>query len=215
MLVWNWQLLLSTLSGMGVLILLFQFPLDRWWLYWRKAQETMNASQRRLLVALGGSALAGIGTYWGLHLWEQIDNQVLAASAIAQGIIITLLLGLQLSRFVLSPQGSKQRDRFSPLTENLTAENPLKRLMAIRELTQLAIQGRLHPEQLKQLSEYFSLLFSTETEPKVRQGLLETLQLHQCWQNWENHSRQPLQPLQKVKTVSKRQIIEKTKSAQI
>lgn len=204
MLVWNWQLLLATLAGGSVLILLFQFPLDRWSVYWRKWQQQMNVSQRRLLIALTGSGLAGMGTYWAVKLWDYLDNPWLAGGAIAQGIILTLLLGLQLSKLFASNAASPQPDRFSKLVGELTADHALQRLMAIRELTQLAINGHLSTEQLQQVSEYFSLLFAVESEAMIRQRLLDnmqTLQSHQCWYNWESKSRQPLQKLEQLNKV--------------
>ena len=201
MLVWNWQLLLATLAGGGVLILLFQFPLERWPLYWRQWQQRINVSQRRLLIALTGSGLAGIGTYWAVKLWNDLDNPWLAGGAIAQGMILTLLLGLQLSNRLASNAAAPQPDRFSKLVRELTADHSLQRLMAIRELTQLAINGHLSTEQLQQVSEYFSLLFAVESEAMIRQRLLDnmqTLQCHQCWYNWESKSRQPLQKLEQL-----------------
>ena len=201
MLVWNWELLLATVTGMGVLLLLFRFPFDRWGMYWRQWETTVNASHKRLLLALGGSSLAGIGVYWGLNLWTEIENHWLAGGAIGQMLLITLLLCLQVSKLVTHSGETSQRDRFSQRVEELTAEHPLKRLKAIQDLTQLAIRGSLQPEQLKQISEYFSLLFKVETEPMLRQRLLEsmqTLQLHRCWENWEVKQRKPLQQLQKV-----------------
>lgn len=201
MLLWNWELLLATLTGMGVLILLFRFPIDRWGMYWRQWETRVNASHKRLLLALAGSSFAGIAVYWGLNLWTQIENHWLAGGAIGQGVLITLLLCLQVSKLVTDSGETPTGDRFSQRIEELTAEHPLKRLLAIQDLTQLAIKGRLQSEQLKQISEYFSLLFKVETEPMIRQGLLEsmqTLQLHHCWQNWNIKQRQPLQKLQKV-----------------
>lgn len=201
MLLWNWQLLFATLAGSGVLLLLSKFPLDRWSLYWQKWHR-ITLPQRRLVIAVIGSGVAGIGTYWGVNIWEALDNPWLASGAIAQGVILTLLLASQVSKlFVASPSQTSVSQHLA----DLTADNPLKRLMAIRDLTQLAIRGKLKPEQLKQVNEYFSLLFSIETKPIVRQGLLEsmqTLQLNQCWQNWEKNSRQPLQNLQKSKKVT-------------
>lgn len=201
MLIWNWQLLFATLAGIGVLVLLSRFPIDRWSLYWQKWQQQINLPQRRLLIAVIGSGIAGIGTYWGVNLWQELNNPWLASGAIAQGVLLTILLAFQSSKlFTTSPSPHP----FSEMLGDLTAENPLKRLMAIRELTQLAIRGNLHADQLKQVNEYFSLLFSVETKPIVRQGLLEsmqTLQLNQCWHKWENQSRQPLKNLQKSKKV--------------
>jgi len=204
MLVWNWQLLLATLAGGGGLILLFQFPIDRWSVYWRQWQQRITISQRRLLMALTGSSFAGIGTYWALNLWQHLENPWLAGGAIAQGIILTLLLGLQLSKILASDTNSHNNDCFSRLVGNLTADHPLQRLMAIQELTQLAIRAQLQTEQLKQVSEYFSLLFSVESDPMIRQRLLDhmqTLQRHHCWYNWENKSGQPLQKLEQLNKV--------------
>jgi len=204
MLVWNWQLLLATVLGMGVLILLFRFPLDRWSGYWQKWQQSLDLSQKRLFTALAGSTLVGVGTYWALQLWDHMDNHWLAGGAIAQGVGIALLLGWQVAKLIHPPSLGNPKDQFSQLLEALGAEHPLRRLMAVRQLTTLAIQGKLHASQLQQMSEYFSLLFSVETEPMLRQGLLEsmqTLQLHHCWCKWETKTVPPLQKLQKVKKV--------------
>ncbi|MFP3345052.1 hypothetical protein R0J87_21470, partial [Halomonas sp. SIMBA_159] len=63
MLVWNWQLLLATVIAMGMLIVLFRFPVNHWSGYWQKWQHTLDESQQRLLMALGGSSLIGVGSY--------------------------------------------------------------------------------------------------------------------------------------------------------
>jgi len=204
MLVWNWQLLLATVMGMGGLVLLFRFPLDRWSGYWQKWQQTLDLSQRRFFTALAGSTLVGVGTYWALQLWDHVDNHWLAGGAIAQGIVIALLLGWQVAKLIHPASQGAPPHQFSQLLAALSADHPLQRLTAIRQLTQLAIQGKLQSSQLQQMSEYFSLLFSVETEPILRQRLLEsmqTLQLHHCWQNWERETAPPLQKLQKVKKV--------------
>ena len=204
MLVWNWQLLLATGMAMGMLILLFRFPVPRWSGYWQKWQQILDESQQRLLMALGGSSVIGVGSYWALQLWDQVDNHWLAGSAIAQGILLTGLFGLQVSQLITASDENNPQHQFSQLIDQLSAEHPLKRLRAIRELTQLAIKGNLHPSQLQEISESFSLLFVVETESILRQGLLEsmqTLQRHQCWQKWEIKSGKPLQKLQKVKKV--------------
>ncbi|WP_216086686.1 ABC transporter ATP-binding protein [Halothece sp. PCC 7418] len=204
MLVWNWQLLLATVIAMGMLIVLFRFPVNRWSGYWRKWQQTLDESQQRLLMALGGSSLIGVGSYWALQLWDHLDNHWLAGSAIAQGILLTGLFGLQVSKLITASDDNHPQHHFSQLIDELSAEHPLKRLRAIRQLTQLAIKDNLHASQLQEISESFSLLFAVETEPILRQGLLEsmqTLQRHQCWQKWEIKSGKPLQKLQKVKKV--------------
>jgi ABC-type multidrug transport system fused ATPase/permease subunit len=204
MLVWNWQLLLATVIAMGMLILLFRFPVNDWSRYWQKWQHTLDESQQRLLMALGGSSLIGVGSYWALQLWDHVDNHWLAGSAIAQGILLTGLFGLQLSKLITTSDQNDSQYQFSQLIDELSAEHPLKRLRAIRQLTQLAIKNNLHSSQLQEISESFSLLFAVETEPILRQGLLEsmqTLQRHQCWYKWEIQSGKPLQKLQKVKKV--------------
>ena len=204
MLVWNWQLLLATVMAMGMLILLFRFPVHRWSGYWQKWQQRLDESQQRLLMALGGSSLIGVGSYWALQLWDHLDNHWLAGSAIAQGILLTSLFGLQVSKLITVSDQTRPQHQFSQLIDELSAEHPLKRLRAIRQLTQLAIKGSLHPSQLQEISESFSLLFAVETEPILRQGLLDsmqTLQRHQCWQKWEVKSGKPLQTLQKVNKV--------------
>ena len=204
MLIWNWQLLLATGIAMGMLIVLFRFPVHHWSGYWHKWQQTLDESQRRLLMALGGSSLIGVGSYWALQLWDHVDNHWLAGSAIAQGILLTSLLGLQVSKLITTADQNNSHHQFSELIDELSAEHPLKRLRAIRQLTQLATQGTLHTSQLQAISESFSLLFAVETEPILRQGLLEsmqTLQRHQCWHKWEIKSGKPLQNLQKVQKV--------------
>jgi hypothetical protein len=59
----------------------------------------------------------------------------------------------------------------------LSDREPLKRLIAIRQLTRLARTTNLKSEYNCQLVEYFRLMLSQEREAIVRDAILESLQI--------------------------------------
>jgi hypothetical protein len=62
------------------------------------------------------------------------------------------------------------------LVTNLTDADPLKRLIAVRQLTGLAAGYRLDRTDLNATLDYFRLMLSREPEPLVRDAILDGLQ---------------------------------------
>jgi len=77
-------------------------------------------------------------------------------------LLIISLLGWQ-----IWDKGSKQND-FDSYLVDLTNSDPLKRLIAIRQLA--GLQNSTHP-----LQDYYKIMLSREKDPLVKKALLEAL----------------------------------------
>ena len=173
---WNWQLLLATSTGIGLMWLTYKMSHQQYRKLWQRFTRAIAVSNRRLLFAVGSGSLGGLVTYMFANIWADAENRWLATGSILQGLgtLITLiLLGWQINRE--SSRGNEAK--FEQLLGDLTADDSLKRLIAIRQLTNLAYKKVLDREQQTQLIEYFCLMLTQSQEPSVREALLDSLDI--------------------------------------
>jgi hypothetical protein len=153
---WNWQLYWS-----------------RWWRFWQ--------GSRQLALAVGSGGIAALSTYIAASIWVDSENPWLAVGSILQGFgtLLTLLL---LVWHIMQQQKEGDPDKFDQFLADLTDADPLKRLIAVRQLTPLANHSRCHQsKRQQQLLEYFLLMLSQEKEPVIRKAVLDSIQ--QCQTN--------------------------------
>jgi hypothetical protein len=74
------------------------------------------------------------------------------------------------------PHLPDQESKYHRALGNLTALEPLKRLIALQQITELAINQELSTLQQNQSTECIRLLLSLEPEPVVREAGLTALQ---------------------------------------
>jgi hypothetical protein len=176
MLLWNWKLVLATSSGVGLMMLIYVMQGWNWQAYWLHWRRYLTESNRKLTVAVGSGGIAALTTYIAASIWVDSENRWLATGSILQGFgtLLTLVL---LSWQMVGHQNKQTTELFDELLMELTGVDPLKRLIAVRQLTNLARKARCNPLHRSHLVEYFRLMLSVEQEPIVRKAILDGLQL--------------------------------------
>ncbi|MEH2283419.1 MAG: armadillo-type fold-containing protein [Nostoc sp.] len=175
MLLWNWKLLLALLIGIGVMVLVYSMQEWDWQLRWSKIRKFLNSSNRRLALAVISGGLATVSTYMAAAIWVDSQSPWIAAGAIVQGVgtLLTLiLLGWQIVNFY----ENREEDHLDQLLVNLTEKDPLKRLIALRQLTKFISRKRVDSSVEQDVVECLQLLLSREEEVVVREAAFKSLQ---------------------------------------
>jgi hypothetical protein len=175
MLLWNWKLLLALLIGVGVMVLVYSMQGWDWQLRWSKIREFLDSSNRRLVLAVLSGGVATVSTYMAAAIWVDSHSQWIAAGAIAQGmatLLTLILLVWQLVNFY----GNREEDHLDRLLVNLTEKDPLKRLIALRQLTKLITRKRVDSSAQQDVVECLQLLLSREEEVVIREAAFKSLQ---------------------------------------
>lgn len=175
MLAWNWKLVFATGSGVGLMLLVYSLQNWNWQAilsYWR---QFFSGSQGKLAAAVGSGGFAALGTYIAASLWADSENRWLAIGSILQGLG-TLLTIVLLVWHSLADRRWREEVKFERSLHDLTATEPLKRLIAIRRLANLYNKSLLSENEREQLIEYFCLMLATEKDNIVREAIYKNLQ---------------------------------------
>ncbi|HHP7230779.1 MAG TPA: ATP synthase subunit I [Xenococcaceae cyanobacterium] len=172
---WNWKLLLATVVGIGLMWLVYTVQTHNWHKYRRIWQRLLTNYNRKLTLAISSGGMGAFTTYLVVSIWADAENQWLATGLILQGLatIVTLFL---LGWYLWSNQTQKHETRFEQLSQDLTATEPLKRLIAIRQLNILVVTNTVPREYAIRLAEYYHLMLSQPQEPIVTEALLDGLE---------------------------------------
>lgn len=192
MLLWHWQLFLATGSGISVMAIVYLMQQGYGQHYWQELERLLRGTNRQMAVAVGSGAIASIGCYLAIAIYLDSPNGWIATGKVLQGgstVGIFLLLLWQLlqqkSPLHQSSLGYERRhqqqahdpeNQYTRALENLTAPEPLKRLIAVQQLSQLAIDQELTALQRSQGIECIRLLISLEPEPAVQEASFTALQ---------------------------------------
>ena len=168
-LLWPWLLALAVGLTVATGCYLAQQGQLRAWRGWQRLWSRANRSLS--LSALAGLVATG-SAYLALAIWIEAGRSWLAAGVILEGFGLLAILSLLVWR-----QCSKvaEAQPVSPdCLHQLSAADPLQRLIAIRQLTQLAQQAN-PPLAPAHLSECLRLMLDRELEPAVCHALIEGL----------------------------------------
>ncbi|MDJ0735443.1 MAG: armadillo-type fold-containing protein [Nostocaceae cyanobacterium] len=175
MILWNWKLLLAMSVGIGIMPLVYSMHQWRWQQNWSEIRRFLNSPNSRLILAVISGGVACITTYIATAIWVDSSSPWIAAGAILQGLgtLLTLILLLwQIIHFY----GERQENHLDDLLLNLTAADPLKRLLAVRQLTKLFHRQRVDTVTGQNIAECLRLLLTREEEAGIRQAAFESLQ---------------------------------------
>jgi hypothetical protein len=196
--IWNWQLVVSSGAGLGALVGVYLIYQGQWHLSirWRRL---WHPSLRPVIVALCSGVVVSVGTYVSLALWIETHGSWVAKGLILQGIATTavlVLLGWQtIDRVTRCETGDSSATPHAShrtverLLNELSDADALKRLLAVRRLTQwvrqqsvvatddreAVIHGVSAPLSVADLTDCFRLMLNRETDPAVCRALLDSL----------------------------------------
>lgn len=199
MLLWNWKLLLALLIGVGVMIFVYSMQGWNWQLRWLEIRKFLNGSNRRLALAVGSGGLATVSTYMAAAIWVDSHSPWMAAVAIVQGVGMLLTLFLLMWQIV-SLYGSQEEDYLDHLLINLTETDPLKRLIALRQLTKFIARKQVDASSQQSVVECLQLLLRQEKETVIREAAFESLQALDSLQGIASSTAVPLRKVQSQKS---------------
>jgi hypothetical protein len=173
---WNISLVLALGSGLALAIWVYLTRLGWWQLPQREIwQKLWSQPHRSLSLAVVSGGVTVVGCYVGLGIWQESQHSWLALGVIMEGLVTAAILLLLIWQQWVQRLGQAAQfsDRHLTLLEDLAAADPLKRLIAVRRLTQQAA----HPLPLEaaHLADCFRLMLNRETEPLVCSALLDGL----------------------------------------
>ena len=155
----NWKLFLSTAVGIGLMSFCYVLQNSHWQRYCEKWQAFLIGSNRQLILAVSGGAVGSFCTYVAASIWADTENQWLATGTIMQGFASLSTLGILLWSLKQN-KGSALENKVDNVLSELSHQEPLKRLVAIRKLTRLLISSSLASDHYAQSIEYFQLMLS-------------------------------------------------------
>ncbi len=175
MLFWNWKLVLSTGAGVAVMLLVYLMHYWDWQEYWTGIRRFLTSSNRQLTLAVGSGGIAAFSTYMAISICVDSDSPWIAGGAILQGFgtLATLIL---LAWQIVNRQIRRDEAKLNGILSNLIDVDPLKRLIAVRQLTRQINDAQLEPDKQRQIADYLCVMLSREQEPVVRDAVLEGLQ---------------------------------------
>jgi hypothetical protein len=176
MLFWHWQLLLATATGIATMALVYLIQQQNWQLPWSDLRKFFQGSDSPLLLAVVSGGMATLSTYLAVAIWRDSASPWIASGAILQGLgtlaVLILLVWQILNRYT-----RQENAYFNQRVTDLTQSDPLKRLIAVRQIGQLAKDSQLDQGQARIVAEYFRLLLVAEQEMVIRNAVLDGLQV--------------------------------------
>lgn len=174
MLAWNWELICATLIGISLMIFIQKAQNKNFQNIVLNSYTFFNSPKGKLTLAAIGGCLGILGSYITLSMLSSIKNRWLASELIFQNIgICTILAILFLQLFGLSEK--KQNTEYKRLVSQLTETNPLKRLIAVQNISYLLKRKQLTTSQEEEILEYFGIILNQEEEIIIRQNILKSL----------------------------------------
>jgi hypothetical protein len=173
MLFWNGRLVVAT--GIGVMVMALIYLMQDWRDGMPKAllKPLLTLLNQPLVLAVAGGGTAMLTTYLAASVWADSTSPWIAAGSLVQGAG-TLAVLLLLAGQVVQRQG-RQSASLHPLLMDLTHADPLRRLIAVRQLMRSSADWETDPVQRGEVVEYFRLMLSRESEETVHEALLDAL----------------------------------------
>ena len=196
---WNGKLLLSTTVGVVVMVLVYRMQQWDWQVRWLEFWRYLTGSNRQLTLAVGCGAFATIAAYSSVSIWTDLENHWIASGMILQSLGLIGVIGL-LIWLIISHKAGEQQAYLQVMLANLTDAEPLKRLIAVREITRWVANTNFSVNDPQKLSasfkkgdrqtkfnsnsrisrslliECFQMMLVRESEPTIYNAVIEALQ---------------------------------------
>jgi hypothetical protein len=175
MLCWHWKLVLATSLGVLVMWLVYRLQALNWQVCWSNLRRFFQGANRQLAIAVGSGSLASLSIYMALSIGIDTDSPWIGVAAMLQGLG-TLSILVLLIYHMIGRQENQEDAQLEALLVELTHTEPLKRLIAVRQLARLGTKARFDKTEQRSIADYFRLMLSRESEPIVRDAIIECLQ---------------------------------------
>ncbi|TAF06963.1 MAG: armadillo-type fold-containing protein [Nostocales cyanobacterium] len=206
MLLWNWKLLLALAVGIGIMLVAYSIPKWNWQISWLEIRRFLNSANSRLALAVASGGIATFITYIAAAIWVDSPSAWMAVGAIVQGFGTLLTLVLLVWQ-IFSCQENREEEYLEQLFNNLTETDPLKRLLAVRQLTKFINRQIVNASVKQDVIKCLQLLLSREEEAVIREAALNSLQTLDGSQILLSSNAQPLVPIStKVSTNLKHEV---------
>lgn len=196
---WNGKLLLSTGAGVIVMVLVYRMQQWDWQVHWSEFWQLLTGSNRHLTLAVGCGAVATTIAYMSISIWVDLENHWIASGLILQNLGLVAILSLLIC-LVIGHRASQKQVFLERMLANLSDVDPLKRLIAVREITRWVTNTNFaksdpsklflamgdSAKQIKKSSQFFlqrshivecfHLMLSRESEAIVRDAIFDALQ---------------------------------------
>jgi hypothetical protein len=173
---WHWQLLLATSTGIGLMFMVYWLQVTNWPSNFLRWWHLLTGQHRNLTVAVGSGAIGALITYIGASIWANSENRWLALGAILQGLATLLTLTL-ISGIFWARKTDQLKTNFEEILRDLTDVIPLKRLIAVRKVTQLLSEQSLTKDEIQQVGEYLRVMLSSESELIIQDAIWSALEV--------------------------------------
>jgi hypothetical protein len=170
LLTWNGRLVLATGAGLGTMWLAYTLRESAWRAAITDLVNALQGVDRRITLSILAGAGATFGTYTALSIGLESQNHWLATGMILQGTVTMGAIGVLLWQKL---QPSPRQSGLLQYVQDLTDADPLKRLIAVRQINQLFKQ---HPEQQADITEFYQVLLTREPDRLVQAALMDGLQ---------------------------------------
>jgi hypothetical protein len=170
LLTWNGRLVLATGAGLGTMWLAYTLRESAWRAAVTDLVNALQGIDRRITLSILAGAGATFGTYTALSIWLESQNHWLATGMILQGTVTMGAIGVLLWQKL---QPSPRQSGLLQYVQDLTDADPLKRLIAVRQINQLFKQ---HPAQQADIAEFYQVLLTREPDRLVQAALMDGLQ---------------------------------------
>ncbi len=174
LLFWNGRLVLATGAGVAVMMLVYLMQDGNWKAPWSEMEKFLQGWNQTFLLAAASGCAATFGIYLAASLWAEVNSPWIATGMLLQQTTTIAALGLLIWQMV-NRQESRPTTRLNQILDDLTNSDPLKRLIAVRRITD-AIEQQSDRAQKRQMADYLRVMLSREEDTIVRDAVLEGLQ---------------------------------------
>lgn len=189
---WNEKLLLSTSLGILVMVLVYRMQEWDWQVSWLEFCRFWSSWNRKLTLAVGCGGLATLTAYTTVSIWADSDQPLIAESLILQNLGILAVIGLLVWQMI-AQNTTQQQSQLEKYLTDLTDADPIKRLIAVRQITRFFSSSKLN--QIDSSSQKF-LLHSTASSSRmispVNGSLITRSQIVDCFHLILNRESEPI-----------------------
>lgn len=176
LMMWNGVLLIAISVGLGTALLIQQIQSNPT-ISWHTVVKWLSSSHSTTLIAVGCGLLSLIASYLTLQIWQDTNSFGLAFAILLQGLGLLVVLGLLAWQLLKQEQESLHISQIDSWINQLTALDPLKRLIAVRQICHHLESSPFDNIQAKEIREYLQLLQQQEQTPSVQKAISEGLDI--------------------------------------